>query len=235
MKGKKFYNRLVFITLVFPMLGLMIYFFASANSGVEVLINAPHIYIEELEGLEEDYDFIIDQEDRIQIFLYGEDQIKKISFVGNSIRYNEVNVSGRLTLENPSILFIQGRFYEIDEENLLQKLDTTAMLKESLFETSFSIGMTIFLLIGAVGVISLIIFKKMELYKRYMRASVLISSFTITIIFLLLASITTQIFMIFGVFTVSWLLYYIEWMIFRKAHGMSLSEYVPEKVVVVNG
>ena len=210
------------------MLGLMGYFFASSNKGVAVLMEASHVYMEDVA---EEYDVALDLDERISIDL----EKQMISVSASSIRFNDTIVNGTVTFPITELTYIQGNFYKINEEGNLEKVNVTGIIKESLFLTKFSVGLGIMMVLIIASVIGLIVFKKMELYKKYKRVSVLITSTLVTVVFMMLSAITTQIFLIFGTFTICWLLYYIEWMIHRKRNGLTLSEQTPERVVVVNG
>lgn len=227
MKGKRFYKKLVALTFIIPMLGLMGYFFVSSNVGVQILLEAPHVV---LEGVSKEYDFIVDPENYISI----DNNSLTVTVTYPNFEYNDTTVNGSITFEISELMYFQAHYYKVTEGQL-EQVNITGIVKESLFVSKFTAGLAIFMVLGISAIISLIVFKKMELYKKYKRASVLITSLTITIIFLMLSAITTQIFLIFGTFSLCWFIYYIEWIIYRKRNGMSLSEYTPERVVITNG
>jgi len=178
-----------------------------------------------------DYDVVLDLDNHISM----DAVLETVSVDSDTIEFNDTVVNGTVTFPMAELIYIQGHYYKINVDGNLEQVDVTSIVKESLFLTKFSAGLTIFMVLGIGAIIGLIVFKKMELYKRYKRISVLITSVLITIIFLMLSAITTQIFLIFGTFTLCWLAYYIEWILYRKRNGMTLSEYIPERVVITNG
>lgn len=228
MKSKKLYKKIVTLTFLLPMLGLLVYFFISSNKGVEVLLEAPHVVMVDVN---KEYDVTLDLDQHIFVNPVSQ----TITVNSSTIKFNDITISGSVMFPITELVYIQNNYYKVTETNELKKVDITNIVKESLFLTKFSAGLTIILALAIASIIGLIVFKKMELYKKYKRISVLITSLMITIIFLMLSAITTQIFLIFGTFTICWTIYYIEWMLYRKANGLTLSEYTPEKVVIVNG
>lgn len=229
MKFKKGFKRLSIATLTLPMIGLLLFFYITGNKGVELLINSPHLIFPQTEEIE--YNYFVDPEDYWSI-----DEVNgTISFHADLFIYNSLEIEGgKVTIEIPEVFSMGEDYFKINENYELEEFDTAGLVKENTFERSFVIGLNIVYIALTIGIIAFMVTKKMELLMRYRRASVLLTSTVVTLIFLMLSMITEQIYLTFAVFTVSWFFYYIEWIIYRKINGLSLSDERVRKVSVVN-
>lgn len=229
MKFKKGFKRLSIATLTLPMVALLIFFYITGNKGVEILIESPHLIFPQTEDI--DYNYFADPED-----FWSIDEVNNtISFHADTFIYNSLEIEGgKVTIEIPEVFSMGEDYFKINENYELEEFDTVKLIKENTFERSFVIGLNIVYIGLTIGIIAFMVTKKMELLVRYRRASVLLTSSVVTLIFLMLSMITKQIYLTFAVFTVSWFFYYIEWIIYRKINGLSLSDERVRKVSIVN-
>lgn len=228
MKTSKAYKILTISTISLPMLILLIFFYISGNQGIEEIIEAPKVIFI---NAERTYNFFEDPADYWSVDLEN----NMLYFHGDSFEYKEVNViNGSIVLEMPDFFSMNGKYYTIGEEGELVSFSITRLVREKMFERNFIIGLNIILLIFGISSISLLVIKKMDLLKRHRRLSVLLFSFFFTVIWLMLALITTQLSLIFLVFTFSWGVYYVEWLMQRHKQGLPLHDQISQRVVITN-
>ena len=101
-------------------------------------------------------------------------------------------------------------------------------------ENNFLIGFSVIITLGTGVFVTMMVLKKMETLKKHRRLSVLVSSTLFTLIFLILSTITDKIFMVFFVFTISWGVYYLNWLAYRKRNGLPLTDQISQRVVITN-
>jgi len=93
--------------------------------------------------------------------------------------------------------------------NQLEDIKTLEIQKQ----TSYKIPLSFFISLFGVGIVFLIISGKMQLYKKYPRASVLIALFTGTAMLYVMNTIISNILAVFLIATASWAVYCIEYMV----------------------
>lgn len=222
-EGRK-YKLLVSLTLALPTLILIFVLYLTGNKGVKEILEAPKILITEAD---KEYDYILDENNYLS---YDEDNDLLI-IEADEITYNEVIIKGKLILENPTF-FKLGKYYYhyyLDEETKTIKFDKFnefKLVKDNLIKKGISLGLNVIVMLIAAPIAFYMIMKKMDLMKRHRRLTALIALSITTMVFLFLSLIVKNFLFIFGTITVSFGLYYIEWIIMRKKAGLPLSDYI---------
>lgn len=117
------------------------------------------------------------------------------------------------------VVYRDGQYgFVVDEENIIQidgdyynyNLEDIKKL-EIQKQTSYKLPISFAISLLGVGIVAMIISKKMQLYKTYPRASALVALITITVLLLIINTIVSNIFNVFLIATVSWALYCIEY------------------------
>lgn len=227
MKGKTKYTVIWLLTYIIPLLSLLVYFYATSNKNIAFLIEAPRIQFKELE---KGYDFVIDEQNIIEI------EESFITFDYDVIHFNKnIIEGGKLTIPLEKEIILNNIYYKYDEENkTLKKIIFSEEIKEATKENRLLIGLSVIIIGATFSVGIILIIKKMDVLKEYRRLAVVISMFSLFVIFLILSIITKYIFLVFGVLFLSTSIHYIEWIIYRKANGLPIKEEIKQKVVVVN-
>lgn len=227
MKGKTKYTVTWLLTYIIPLLSLLVYFYATSNKNIAFLIEAPRIQFKELE---KGYDFVIDEQNIIEI------EEGFITFDYDVIHFNKnIIEGGKLTIPLEKEIILNNIYYKYDEENkTLKKIIFSEEIKEATKENKLLIGLSVIIIGATFSVGIMLIIKKMDVLKEYRRLAVVISMFSLFVIFLILSIITKYIFLVFGVLFLSTSIHYIEWIIYRKANGLPIKEEIKQKVVVVN-
>lgn len=227
MKGKTKYTVTWLLTYIIPLLSLLIYFYATSNKNIAFIIEAPRIQFKELE---KGYDFVIDEQNIIEI------EEGFITFDYDVIHFNKnIIEGGKLTIPLEKEIILNNIYYKYDEENkTLNKIIFSEEIKEATKENKLLIGLSVIIIGATFSVGIIVIIKKMDVLKEHRRLAVVISMFSLFVIFLILSIITKYIFLVFGVLFLSTSIHYIEWIIYRKANGLPIKEEIKQKVVVVN-
>lgn len=227
MKGKTKYTVTWLLTYIIPLLSLLIYFYATSNKNIAFIIEAPRIQFKELE---KGYDFVIDEQNII------ETEEGFITFDYDVIHFNKnIIEGGKLTIPLEKEIILNNIYYKYDEENkTLKKIIFSEEIKEATKENKLLIGLSVIIIGATFSVGIIVIIKKMDVLKEHRRLAVVISMFSLFVIFLILSIITKYIFLVFGVLFLSTSIHYIEWIIYRKANGLPIKEEIKQKVVVVN-
>lgn len=227
MKGKTKYTVTWLLTYIIPLLSLLIYFYATSNKNIAFIIEAPRIQFKELE---KGYDFVIDEQNIIEI------EEGFITFDYDVIYFNKnIIEGGKLTIPLEKEIILNNIYYKYDEENkTLNKIIFSEEIKEATKENKLLIGLSVIIIGATFSVGIMVIIKKMDVLKEHRRLAVVISMFSLFVIFLILSIITKYIFLVFGVLFLSTSIHYIEWIIYRKANGLPIKEEIKQKVVVVN-
>lgn len=227
MKGKTKYTVTWLLTYIIPLLSLLIYFYATSNKNIAFIIEAPRIQFKELE---KGYDFVIDEQNIIEI------EEGFITFDYDVIHFNKnIIEGGKLTIPLEKEIILNNIYYKYDEENkTLNKIIFSEEIKEATKENKLLIGLSVIIIGATFSVGIMVIIKKMDVLKEHRRLAVVISMFSLFVIFLILSIITKYIFLVFGVLFLSTSIHYIEWIIYRKANGLPIKEEIKQKVVVVN-
>lgn len=227
MKGKTKYTVTWLLTYIIPLLSLLVYFYATSNKNIAFIIEAPRIQFKELE---KGYDFVIDEQNII------ETEEGFITFDYDVIHFNKnIIEGGKLTIPLEKEIILNNIYYKYDEENkTLNKIIFSEEIKEATKENKLLIGLSVIIIGATFSVGIIVIIKKMDVLKEHRRLAVVISMFSLFVIFLILSIITKYIFLVFGVLFLSTSIHYIEWIIYRKANGLPIKEEIKQKVVVVN-
>lgn len=227
MRGTKKYTVAWILTYILPLIALLTYFYVSSNKNIAFIVEAPRI---EFKDLKKGYNFATDEQDIIQI------EEDKITFTYNEIKINDFVIrNGDLTIPLDGELILNGVYYKYDiENNNLKRIVFSEELKAAAKENRIVIGISVIVIAAALSVGILLIIKKMDILKEYRRLSVVVSMFSLFIIFLVLSVITKYIFLVFGVLSLSTGLHYIEWIIYRKKNGLPIKEEIKQKVVIVD-
>lgn len=224
----KAYRIISLLTLILPMSALLIFFYFSSNDGLESLLESPNVVFP---GADKRYDYIVDPNDYWSIDATN----KTISFHAELMVYEDLEIiNGTVKIDYPEFFSMGNKYYAIDENDNLIIFDANKLVKEKMFEMNFLIGMSAFIGIFSIIIIVFMVMKKMKILSRHRRLSVLISSAVFTMFFLILSMITSQIYLMFLVFTLSWGAYYVEWLIYRKKNGLPLHDQISQRVVITN-
>jgi len=112
-------------------------------------------------------------------------------------------------VDEEDIIKIDKEFYSYNiEENALIDVEKFEMQKQ----TSYKIPITVFITAIGVGIVFLIVQRKMEWYKKYPRISVLIALALGTAILYVLNTIIGNILNVFLIATIEWAVYLLEYM-----------------------
>jgi len=224
----KAYRIISLLTLFLPITALLIFFYFTSNQGIKELIEAPSVVFP---NVDKRYDYIIDTNDYWSI-----DPVEKtISFHADVLIYEEIEVlNGTIKIDYPEFFSMGNKFYAIDDNDNLVLFDAAKLVKEKMFEMNFLIGLSVFIALAAIMSIILIIVKKMQLLNKHRRLTVAISMWTFTMFFLIISMISSQVYLIFFVSSLSWTAYYIEWLIYRKNNGLPLTDQIAQRVVISN-
>lgn len=187
MKSKLLYKIITIVTLVAPM---ALYLFLSAT-----LFNIkPDITVENL-GVS---DLVIEDD-----FVYT----NNVEVVYNgSIVYYEGNYG--FFVDEDTIIKTDDGYYGITDGNL-EEFNATELRKE----TSYKLPMAFLVSVFGVGIVILVINRKMQWYKDYPRLFVLISLVMGTLTLLLIDVIVSNLLFVFLVATVSWAMYCVEYLV----------------------
>ena len=227
MKYTKLYKWLPPLTIAIPLIALSIFFFFSGNIAVLELEEAPKI---SFPNLLRNYNYI---EDPLDVWSVDFEK-NEIAFHADLMVINGVRIEeGIVRIEIPEVFVMGSRYYEFNEEQGLVVVDTFKMIREAMFQRNFVMGLYIMITALAVAGITYMVLKKMDLLRRHRRLSVLITSLIMTLIFLILSTVTDQLYLIFLTFSASWFIYYIEWMIYRKVNGLPLHDQITQRVEIV--
>lgn len=224
----KAYRIITLLTLILPMSALLIFFYFSSNDGLESLLESPNVVFP---SADKRYDYIVDPNDYWSIDATN----KTISFHAELMVYEDLEIiNGTVKIDYPEFFSMGNKYYAIDENDNVIIFDANKLVKEKMFEMNFLIGMSAFIGIFSIIIIAFMVMKKMKILSRHRRLSVLISSAVFTMFFLILSMITSQIYLMFLVFTLSWGAYYIEWLIYRKKNELPLHDQISQRVVITN-
>lgn len=131
--------------------------------------------------------------------IYGD-----ISFNGYAIEYNN---SYAMYFEDGDILKIDSDYFTI-YENELQNVNDIPIETNNSSKIAISIASIV-----AIGIVALIIIKKMDLLKTYPRASVMISLIVGTLILWGISTIVNDMLTVYVIATSSWAIYCIEYLV----------------------
>jgi len=192
---KNLYKIITTITLFVP---LPVYLFLSAT-----LFNITPDYI--VKNVEINEINIIATDDESYNFLYTDDT--SVVYNGSIVYYN-----GKygIYIDNDDIIKLDDGYYSYDFTNqVLKDIKEFEVQKQM----SYKIPTTFFISVFGVGIVFLITQKKMLWYQKYPRLSVLITLLTVTIFLYVLNTIIGNILNVFLIATVSWALYYLEYLV----------------------
>lgn len=181
-KSKLIYRIITIITLAVP---LPIYLFLSAT-----LFNIVPDY--RIDDVELDTVVVVDN------FMYSNNTDAVYDGV---VVYRDGNYG--FVVDEDDIIKIDGDYYNYKLEDI-KKLEIQK-------QTGYKLPITFFISLLGVGIVVLIISGKMQLYKKYPRASALVALITITVLLLIINTIVSNIFNVFLIATISWALYCIEY------------------------
>lgn len=224
----KTYRLIVALTFIVPLTSLLLFFYITSNEGIKKILEVPSVVFP---NVDKRYDYIADPNDYWDI-----DPVeKKIYFHAELMIYENIEIiDGTVVIDYPEFFTIGNKYYTINENNELILFDAKKLVQEKMFENNFLIGLSVFISLGTGFAIALLVIKKMKLLARHRRLSVLISATTFTLFFLILQMISEQVYLIFLVFTMCWLAYYIEWLVYRHKNGLPLNDQISQKVVISN-
>lgn len=225
----KNFKWLVFMTFAIPILAALIFLYATGNKGVQEILEAPKI---EIVGEDKDYDYIIDNNNYINYVK----ETDEIIFEADKILYNKITIEGKVTINNPYFFKLGKNYYTFfvneEDEVVFEKFNEYKLIKDNLVKKSVSLGLNFIVGLGVAAFAFYVISKKMSFVKKHRRLTTLISLTMITILTLVLNLIIRNFFLIFLAITISFGLYYIEWIIMRKKKGLPLSDQIIEKTKI---
>lgn len=145
-----------------------------------------------------------------------------VEYYGKVVYNEELNTFGFM-LELEDIIKIDKHFliFEIKEEKL--GLNDVKLL-EKREQQGWKIPLAIFIGIGGTILIALIVFKKMDLIKKYKEWAVLLSLALGTGILYLIDLIVSNLLMVFLIATASWFVFMIERGIVKFKNGNNITE-----------
>ena len=218
----------VSVAAFLPIILTLVYFYASSNKNLKFVFEAKRIVFVDL-----DPEYDVEQDSHNLISINQEESL--ITFNYHKIMYNELLIeNGEITMPLDNEYLIHGKFYEVNKDFKLQKINASNKLKESLTENTIIIGLSVIIIIFAGVIAAYMIAKQMDVMKRYRRYSIVISLLVLTIIMLMLSMITTQLFLGFAAAFIGWSMYTISWTVKRKLNGLPIYEDQRVRVVVEN-
>lgn len=226
------WNKGHFFTSLFgfiiPILAALIYFYVSSNKNLKLFFEAEKIVFVDLD---KEYDIENDPNNIISI----DKENLLITFNYSKIQYNNILIeNGKLTSELNTEYLIHGKYYEVDKNFNLKKINYSKKLKDALTDNAIIIGMSVIVIATSVVIAAYMIAKKMDVMKKYRRYTVLTSLIVLTLITLILSMITTQMFVGFGAVTIAWTIHTISWTVKRKLNNLPLFEDQRVRVVIEN-
>lgn len=226
------WNKGHFFTSLFgfiiPVLAALIYFYVSSNKNLKLFFEAEKIVFVDLD---KEYDIENDPNNIISI----DKENLLITFNYSKIQYNNILIeNGKLTSELNTEYLIHGKYYEVDKNFNLKKINYSKKLRDALTDNAIIIGMSVIVIATSVVIAAYMIAKKMDVMKKYRRYTVLASLIVLTLITLILSMITTQMFVGFGAVTIAWTIHTISWTVKRKLNNLPLFEDQRVRVVIEN-
>ena len=125
---------------------------------------------------------------------------------------------------NGTTVYLNGEYgFYLDEDTIIKTDDGYFSYKEDTFvnikrlalqkEMSYKVPLAFIISAFGIGIVFLVVQRKMEWYKKYPRLSVLIALLMTTLILLIINTIVSNILNVFTVATISWAVYYIEYLV----------------------
>jgi hypothetical protein len=183
-KSKLIYKIITIVTLVAPM---TIYLFLSATLfNVNADITVKNLSVSDL---------IVEGD-----FIYTNNE--NVAYDGVTV-YNEGQYG--FFVDEDTIIKTDEGYYNYK----LEELNATELRKE----TSYKLPMAFLVSVFGVGIVVLVINRKMQWYKDYPRLFVLISLVMGWVVLMLLNVIVSNLLTVFAVATLSWAIYCIEYMV----------------------
>ncbi|HHY96881.1 MAG TPA: hypothetical protein GYA04_02480, partial [Acholeplasma sp.] len=138
-----------------------------------------------------------------------------------------------VVIDSPPFFRVDRTYYTYNyETNQFEVFQHWKLIQDNLVKKG--LAGVINLIVGGIGVgiILTILFKKMEWAKLHRRLSVVIYLWTSTLIVLALYLIIENMFLIFLTASISWTLYYIEWVIMRKKNKLPITDQFVSKISI---
>lgn len=191
MKNLK-YNIISIITLVLPM---SVYLFVSAvffNITPDIIINKEigEVFVKEMDD---------------EYFVYGTNDT---TYIGGYVIFYEGNYGA--VIDGETIVKLGSSYYQFNGQSFVN-----VKLIRQAEDQAFKLPIAFF--ISAIGafIVALIVIGKMKVLKDYPRESVLVTLVVLTLVFYILDLIVSNLKNVFTVSTLSWAIYYIEYLIHR--------------------
>lgn len=186
-KANLIYKIITAITLILP---TSLYLFLSAT-----IFNIIPDYIV--------YDTPIEDMVIVNDFIYTTDTT--VSYDGVVVYNADLDTYG-INVTSDDIIKIGHNYYSL-QDNALTDIKKFEVQKQ----VSYKIPITVFISALGVGIVLMVVNRKMEWYKKYPRTSVLISLLVGTIVLYIMNMVVANILNVFLVATVSWAIYCIEY------------------------
>ena len=186
-KSKLIYKIITIVTLALP---TTLYLFLSATLfNINADITIKHIKSADL-VIVEDFGYTTNQD---------------AIFSGETIYQN--GQYGFYISDDTIIKVDDGYYSYIDNE--LVDIKRATLQKE----TSYRLPLAFIVSVIGIGIIALVVQKKMQVYKNYPRISVLVSLILGTLVLYLIDIIAGSLFIVFLIATISWAVYCVEYMV----------------------
>lgn len=198
---KKWYNLLTSLTLILPMSVYMILMATVFQIKADAVVGGK---TEQVEVLKDDE------------FLYAHALADEVTFNGLVVQHE-----GALALkfsEDDIIKFKNGFFqFKLDytDKKTPEPIDTWVDVKafEMKKQLSYKLPLSVIFSIVGAAIVALVISKKMQWHRKHPRLATLLALLTGTLLLWLINSFVGSILGVFAVATVSFGIYYIEWLI----------------------
>lgn len=119
-------------------------------------------------------------------------------------------------VDEDDIVLIDGDYYNYKLEDI-KKLELQK-------QTSYKLPIAFIISLLGVGIVALILSKKMQLYKKYPRVSALLTLGVVTLILFIINTIVSNVLNVFIIATISWGLYCIEYAVKTNAISHDVAE-----------
>lgn len=232
MKNVKSYNSIIISIYIVSILGLLISFYIKSNKNLAFILDSPKI---EIKDAIKNYDFIEDPNNYLYMEIDEETTLLKIT--ADEIIYKDIVFNqGVMSINILNEININGIFYKINyEEKTFTKIVWSEELKELTFNNGIAGILGLSIVIMGLAWVFLVYYKNMDILGNHRRLKTLISLIFISMIMLIISFVTTSLWQIFFVLTITFAIHYILWMIHRKKNGLPISEEIVKKVEVING
>lgn len=207
-KNKVIYNIVKWITLILP---------TSLYLLISAIVFQVHADIEINNfDVENVYKTYTNEEDvkGYNIYILFEDMTNETTISGDFEVYD--NGLSYTSFEN-FVVKINDELYtfEVIDDNSFKFVEVSSIQVKK--EQGWKIPLAFFMSLFAVGIVALVVMGKMQIAKQYPRTATLVSLILGSVILYVINLIVSSLFNVFLIATVSWLLYCIEYMVYKNS------------------